>query len=87
MSLDDFMQDSDSDYDLEREDLTDEIPETEEYRHHEPGKPPWVEGTEGEVAENDLDGSEQNDKLVVRDTESGQVILESDWYLPMCDKE
>lgn len=87
MSLDDFIQDSDSDYNLEREDLTDEIPETQDYSDYEPGSPVWVEGTEAQVTQNDLEGSEQNEKIVVRDVDSGTVIIEADRFAPMADVE
>jgi hypothetical protein len=87
MSLDDFIQDSDSEYNLTREDLTDEIPETRNYKSYEPGSPPWVKGTVGEVTENDLEGSKQTEKIVVRDADTGEIIVEADKFAPMADVE
>lgn len=85
MSLDDFIQDSDPDYNLEREDLTDEIPEDENYTDHEPKPPVWVEITEGEVVENDMEDSTENTKLVVFSTETGAILLESDYFTRVTD--
>jgi len=86
MSLDDFIQGPDSGYDLEREDLTDEIPQSKSYVDYEPGTPPWVENTEANIAESDLEGSTANDKIVVRDVETGVIIIESDYYSNSSDQ-
>lgn len=85
MSLDDFIQDSDPDYNLEREDLTNEIPESENYTDHEPENPVWVELTEGQVVENDMEDSTESTKLVVFSTKTGSILFETDYFARLSD--
>jgi hypothetical protein len=87
MSLDDFIQDSDPDYNLEREDLTDEIPEDQSYTEYEPEQPVWVELTEGQVVENDMEDSTENTKLVVFSTKTGSILVETDYFTRVTDMQ